>query len=376
MVEVQGHITPGFESVGEAFAANFAEGFEVGASVAVIHKGEMVVDIWAGHADTERTTPWKSDTIINVWSTTKTMMFLTLLTLADRGEISLSDPVAKYWPEFAAQGKESVEVRHLMAHTAGLSGWDQPMREQDLWDHDKCAAALASQAPWWAPGSASGYHAISQGYLIGELVRRVTGVSLGTFFRQNFAEPLGADFHIGTGAEHDARVALVIPAEQGTPIDLEPGGIALRTFANPAMDARMSHTVEWRRCESAAANGHGNARSVAQLQSIISHGGESGGKRFLSASGVEALFTEQASGTDLVLGMPIKFGMGYGLNSEFSPISPNARACFWGGWGGSLVVNDLDAELTFAYVMNRMGNGTVGDLRSAGPLMATYGAIA
>ena len=376
MVSVNGSVSSGYEGVKDAFAANFNDDFEVGASLAVMHKGEMVVDIWAGHREMERTTEWESDTIINVWSTTKTMMFLTLLTLADRGELSLTDPVYKYWPEFKANGKEDVEIRHLMAHTAGLSGWDQKMSAEDLYDHDKCAAASAAQASWWKPGSQSGYHAISQGYLIGEVVKRVTGQSLGNFFRENFAEPLGADFHIGTGAEHDDRISLVIPAEQGLPAEVDPNSIAMRTYMNPMMDARMSWTKEWRRCESPAANGHGNARSVAQLQSIISHNGEVGGKRFLSAEGVNALFTEQSNGMDVVLGVPMKFGMGYGLNSEHSPLSPNPRACFWGGWGGSLVVNDLDAELTFAYVMNRMGNGTVGDMRAAGPLMALFGAIA
>jgi CubicO group peptidase (beta-lactamase class C family) len=207
-------------------------------------------------------------------------------------------------------------------------------------------------------------------------VKRVTGQSLGNFFRQNFAEPLGADFHIGTPAEHDHRITNVIPGAGLIDSVPEPGSLAFRTYANPKIDARIAWTPEWRRCESPAANGHGNARSVAQVQSIISHGGEAGGKRFLSAAGVEALFTEQMSGTDVVLGTPMKFGMGYGLNSEFTPLSVNARACFWGGWGGSLVVNDLDAELTYAYVMNRMGEGTTGDMRAAIPLMAMFGAIA
>lgn len=376
MVSVQGSVSSGYEGVKEAFAANFNDDFEVGASVAVMHKGEMVVDIWAGHREIERTSDWQKDTIINVWSTTKTMMFLTLLTLADRGELSLTDPVYKYWPEFKANGKESIEIRHLMAHTAGLSGWEEKMSAADLYNHDKCASALGAQAPWWEPGTQSGYHAISQGYLIGELVKRVTGQTLGNFFRENFAEPLGADFHIGTGAEHDERISLCIPAEQGVLPEADPTSIGMRTFTNPLMDARMSWTDEWRRCESPAANGHGNARSVAQLQSIISHNGEAGGKRFLSAEGVNQLFTEQSNGLDVVLGTPMKFGMGYGLNSEYTPLSPNPRACFWGGWGGSLVVNDLDAEMTFAYVMNRMGNGTVGDMRAAGPLMALFGAIA
>jgi CubicO group peptidase (beta-lactamase class C family) len=249
------------------------------------------------------------------------------------------------------------------------------MKPEDYYDHNLCASALAEQAPWWKPGTASGYHAISQGYLIGEVVKRVTGMSLGTYFKQTFAEPLGADFHIGTPAECDARISNVIPP---APLDLgavDPQSIAVRTFANPVMNAAQSWETGWRRCESAAANGHGNARSLALLQSIISHGGESQGKRFLSAAGVEKLFEVQADGTDLVLGMPARFGMGYGLNSEHTPISPNPRACFWGGWGGSLIVNDLDAGMSFAYVMNRMGAGTVGDMRSAGALMATYAAI-
>ena len=376
VVAVHGKVKPGFEGVSEAFANNFADGFEVGASVAVVYKGEMVVDIWAGHREMERISDWQSDTLVNVWSTTKTMMFLTLLTLADRGEISLTDPVYKHWPEFKVNGKEGIEIRHLMAHTAGLSGWAEPMVPEDMYNHDKCAAVLGAQAPWWTPGSQSGYHEITQGYLIGELVKRVTGQSLGNFFRENFAEPLGADFHIGTAAEHHHRITNVIPGVSLLDPTAEPGGIAVRTYSNPKIDARIAWTPEWRQCESPAANGHGNARSVAQLQSIISHGGEAGGKRFLSAAGVEALFTEQMSGQDLILGVPMKFGMGYGLNSEFTPLSPNARACFWGGWGGSLVVNDLDAELTYAYVMNRMGEGTTGDMRAAIPLMAMFGAIA
>lgn len=372
---LHGTIKPGFEPVGEAFLANFADGFEVGASVSVVHRGETVVDIWAGHTDLDRTAEWQRDTITNVWSSTKTMMFLVLLELADKGALSLHDPVRAHWPEFAANGKESVTVAHLMAHTAGLPGWDRPMQPSDFYDHDLCASALAAQAPWWEPGTASGYHAISQGYLIGELVRRVTGVSLGTYFRTTFAEPLGADFHIGTPAECDARISNVIPPAPLALGGADPGSIPVRTFGNPVIDAAQSWETGWRRCESAAANGHGNARSLALLQSIVSHGGEAGGRRFLGAAGVERLFEVQAEGTDLVLGMPAKFGMGYGLNSENVPISPNPRACFWGGWGGSLVVNDLDAQMTFAYVMNRMGAGTVGDLRSAGPLMATYAAI-
>jgi CubicO group peptidase (beta-lactamase class C family) len=376
-VEVNGHVKPGFEAVRDAFAANWADGeSELGASVAVIHKGEMVVDIWGGHADPERIAPWERDTIVNVWSTTKTMMFLVILELVDKGALKLTDPVAKFWPEFAANGKEGIEIRHIMSHTAGLSGWEQPMTLDDFADFDKCASGLAAQAPWWEPGSVSGYHAITQGYLIGEVVKRVTGVTLGNYFRTTFAEPLGADFHIGTPAECDSRVSLNVPPPPLQIDGVAPDSISMRTFVNPIMDARVTWTLPWRRCESAAANGHGNARSVATVQSLISHRGEHGGKRYFSSGAVDAIFDVQAEGVDLVLNQPVKFGVGYGLNSEYSPVSPNPRACWWAGWGGSLVVNDLDAELTYAYAMNKMAVQLVGDMRAAGPLMATYGVIA
>ena len=303
-------------------------------------------------------------------------MFLCVLILANDGLLSLDDPVAKFWPEFAANGKDGVLVRHLMSHTSGLSGWDELITAEDLYDHDKCAGLLAAQAPWWEPGTKSGYHAMTQGYLLGELVKRVTGISLGNFFRTRVAEPLNADFHIGTPASVDERVAKVIPAEQVLPANIKPESIFARTMLNPVMDARFSWTPEWRRCESPAANGHGNARSVALTQSIISHGGTVNGQRFSSPEMIERIFEVQADGVDQVLGSPSKIGIGYGLTSKHTPVSSNPRSCFWGGWGGSLCVNDLDAQMTFAYVMNRMGEGTVGDMRAAGPLIATHMAIA
>jgi CubicO group peptidase (beta-lactamase class C family) len=376
MTTIGGTCDERFTAVKEAFTANLDNGLDVGASVAVISDGEMVVDLWGGFADEAKTTPWERDTIINVWSTTKTMTFLSALILADRGEIDFHAPVAKYWPEFAANGKAGIEVRHLMGHTAGLSGWQEPITVTDLEDWDKCTSLLAAQAPWWEPGTASGYHALTQGYLVGEVVRRVSGSSLGTFFAKEIAGPLGADFHIGTGPEYDDRIALVIPPVAGLPPDLDPASVAARTFSNPPMRAEIAHSIGWRRCESPAANGHGNARSVARTQAVVSHGGELDGTRFLSEAGCRAIFEEQANGTDLVIQVPVRIGMGYGLNGEAIPVSPNPNACFWGGWGGSIVVNDLDARLTVAYVMNKMGEGTVGDERGGGLVLAAYASLA
>ena len=373
--EVQGTCDERFAPVREAFQANFDAGLDVGASVAVVLEGEPVVDLWGGTID-DAGTPWESDTIVNVWSTTKTMTALCALLLADRGELDLHAPVAQYWPEFKANGKESIEVRHLLGHTAGLSGFAEAMKPEDFEDWERCTTVLAEQAPWWEPGTASGYHAITQGWLVGEVVKRVSGKSLGTFFRDELADPLGADFHIGLAAEHDARVAKVIPPTTPMEVDgMDPDSVAFRTLGSPPMTADVCWSEGWRRAEVPAAGGHGNARSVARVQSVVSNRGEIEGRRYISEPGLEVIFEEQARGTDLVLGVPLSLGMGYGINSEFLPVSPNPRTCFWGGWGGSIVVNDLDARMTVAYVMNRMGEGTTGDERGGGLVMAAYGAL-
>jgi CubicO group peptidase (beta-lactamase class C family) len=377
MAEIDGECDERFEGVRDAFRGNFDQGLDVGASVCVTLDGKPVVDLWGGTVDAEGTSPWQRDTITNVWSTTKTMAALCAHLLADRGELDFSAPVARYWPEFAAAGKESVTVAHLMSHTAGLSGWTEPMQPEDLYDWDLTCGRLAAQAPWWEPGTASGYHAVSQGYLVGEVIRRIDGRSVGRFFADEVAGPLGADFHIGLPASEDGRVARVIPPpsldEQMAAAD--PESIAIRTLLNPPLSAEQSWTEAWRRAEIPAAGGHGNARSVARAQSVLACGGELDGVRLLSAGGCERPLEQQSDGVDLVLGTPLRFGLGYGLMSPDVPLSPNERAYFWGGWGGSLVVVDLDARLCVAYVMNRMGEGTMGDMRAVNLLFAAYAAL-
>src|SRR5580692_8820774 len=197
MADVHGTCDDRFESVRSALQQNIDSGTELGASIVVDIDGEIAVDIWGGFRDEAHAQPWDSDTITNVWSTTKTVTSLAALMLADRGELDLDAPVARYWPEFAAAGKEGVLVRHCLGHTAGLPGFTAPMRFEDYYDWDKVTGLLAAQAPWWAPGTASAYHAVTQGFLVGEVVRRITGQTLGTFFRRELAEPLGGDFLIG-----------------------------------------------------------------------------------------------------------------------------------------------------------------------------------
>jgi CubicO group peptidase (beta-lactamase class C family) len=370
MAAIQGTYDERYAKVAEVLAEKLEAGLDVGASVAVYLDGEPVVDVWGGHADEARTVPWERDTITNVFSTTKTMTALCALVLADRGELDFHAPVARYWPEFKAAGKESIEVRHLLGHTAGLAGWTEPLAPEDLADWEKCTTLLAAQAPWWEERSQSGYHAVTQGYLVGEVVRRISGVSLGTFFHEQVAAPLGADFHIGLSEQHDARVARLIPPPPAATVsELSAASeLALRALTNPAISGETTWETWWRRAEIPAANGHGNARSVAAVQSLLACRGTARGVRLLSGAGADVVFEEQANGPDLVLDMPIRFGMGYGLSNEFMPIGP--RACFWGGYGGSLCYIDQDARLCVTYVMNRMAASLVGDTRGIDLVLA------
>ncbi len=372
---VSGSCDPRFEAVRGLFEANLASGADVGASFAATIEGETVVDLWGGFADEARTRPWEADTLVNVYSTTKTMTALTALLLADRGELDFAAPVARYWPEFAAAGKAQITVAQLMAHASGLSGWQEPVTQEDLYDWDKATGLLAAQAPFWEPGSAPGYHAMTQGFLVGEVVRRITGRSLGTVFREEIAEPLGADFHIGMGPEHDARVADLIPPPAAAPADL--GALTpllINVMTNPAADPLETRTRAWRGAEIPAANGQGNARSIAQIHALLANGGVANGKRLLSEAGCRRALEPQVEGVDLVLGMPARYGLGFGL-APIIPL-PGPGCIFWGGYGGSLAIIDMDARATYAFAMNRMGVTTIGDARGLGMAMAMWSALA
>ena len=378
MADVKGTVAdPRFNRMSELLSATLDSGDDVGASVSVTLAGKTVVDIWGGYADEGRTKEWQQDTITNVWSTTKTMTFLCALTLVERGLLDFYAPVATYWPEFAQNGKEAIEVRHLMGHTSGVSGWDQPVTTEDIYDWEKSTAMLARQAPWWEPGTASGYHALNQGHLVGEVIRRIDGRELGAYFAEEVAQPLDADFHIGLPESEFGRIANVIPPPP-IPIDMEnldPDSPAIKTFTGPAPSAETSWTTEWRRAQIGAANGHGNARSVARIQAIVANGGEVDGVKLLSEETIGLIFDEQAYGTDLVLGLPVRFGMGYALPSEAAPHLPQGNIGYWGGWGGSAIIVDTDRSMTIAYVMNRMEGDLLGDPRGANLINAAYEAL-
>ena len=377
MTEINGTFETSFAHVAEAFEKNFEEG-DLGACCAVFVDGEIVVDLWGGIADPEKETLWGKDTIVNVWSTTKTIAAICTLMLFDRGLIELDSPVCKYWKDFEQNGKEKVLVSHLLSHSAGLPGFDAPITEDQLFDWEYTCKRLAGQAPWWEPGTTSGYHPMTQGWLLGELLRQVDGRTLGTFFKDEVASKIEADFHIGLPDEHFNRVASLDTESVDGPVvltDQAPHPFVERVEKHGRMGAKLANTDRWRRAEFPAANGHGNARSVALVHSLIAQNGSSDSFKLLSAEAVDTIFEIQTDGTDHILGVPIRHGMGFGLRSDLMPISPNEKACFWGGWGGSLSVIDVDASMSFAYVMNRMAPSLQHDMRAGRLLMATHAAI-
>ncbi len=363
-----------FAAVRDALRANIDSGDELGASIALNIDGETVVDVWGGFRDAEHSAPWERDTIVNVWSTTKTVTSMAMLMLASRGELDLHAPVARYWPEFSAAGKEQVEVRHLMSHTSGVSGLDQPATVEDLYDWEKSTSRMAAQTPWWEPGTASGYHALNFGHLLGEVLRRVTGKTLKQFVAEEVAGPLGADLQIGARPADTHRIAPVVPPPP-LPIDfdaMDPTSPAVRTFSGPLVDANPANTAAWRSADIGAANGHANARSVAQVLSVVTLQN----RRFLSTDAVDSIFDVQADGIDLVLGVPLRFGIGFGLaKPETIPYIPDGRVCFWGGWGGSVIIMDLERRITFSYMMNKMAPGIIGSPRAESYLRAAYASL-
>ncbi|MGH8336250.1 MAG: serine hydrolase domain-containing protein, partial [Gammaproteobacteria bacterium] len=209
-VPIQGECDPRFARVRQVFADNFDQRGEVGAAVAVTVDGRPVIDLWGGYADAARTQPWQRDTLVNVWSTTKGLCALCAHRLADQGKLDFDAPVAKYWPEFAAAGKANIPVKYLLNHKAGMAAIRAPLKHDDIFSWEKVTSELARQEPWWEPGAKHGYHAITFGWLVGEVVRRISGKSLVTYFREEIAGPLGADAYIGLPASLDARVSDII----------------------------------------------------------------------------------------------------------------------------------------------------------------------
>ncbi|PHH62210.1 hypothetical protein CDD81_7337 [Ophiocordyceps australis] len=379
MTSVSGTCDARFAKVRQLLDSFVSSGKEVGASIAVDLDGHSVVDLWAGYTDAGRLHAWQRDTISTVFSCTKLVTSLAALMLVDRGLLSLDDPVARYWPEFAAHGKEALLLRHVLAHSSGLPGWDEPMASsRHLYDFEEAAAKLARQAPWWQPGTAAGYQALTHGFLIGKLVRCVTGKTLRQFVDDEIAGPLAADFQIGARQQDWPRTADMVasPAAKKALAHLDPDSLISKCVFGFFSDLEEANTPASRSAELGASNGHANARSLVRILSALTLGGVVNGTRLLSQDTIDLVFEQQSHGRDLVLGIPIRYGVGFSLTpSALHPCLPEGRVCYWGGWGGSFVAMDLDRRLTIAYTMNYVDSGAGGNERGEAYGRAIYRAI-
>ena len=368
-METQGRFDEKFKSIVDCYENQFELGLDIGSSLAITYEGEMVVDIWAGNRDRAQSLPWEENTIVNVFSSTKNATSLAAYVLADRGQLDFFAPVAEYWPEFAQKGKENILVSHIMSHSSGLPGWDVPVAGEDLYDPDKVAALFETQQPWWEPGTALGYHAISVGNLMGEIIKRISGKTVGNFFRDEIAKPLDIDFHIGLEDKHHSRVAEIHQAVEANPEDLfelEEGSVMQKVMTNGIITAPDANTTEWRRAEIPAAGGHGNGRSIAESMALIANKGTYKEKRIFSEDLIRHALEEQIRGNDLVLVEPLRWGIGFGLpidNVSWMGYLEEG-ACFWAGWGGSMSIADTNKRVSFGYAPCLMEEGAIGAERS------------
>lgn len=373
-VELHGHCNPRFAPLREAFARNWSDHAEVGASLCVVERGQIVVDLWAGWADAAQTCPWQQDTIANVYSTTKGVAAVAAATLADRGALDVARPVAHYWPEFAQAGKDQITVHQLLTHEAGLVGVDEELPDGAVLDWDRMIAALERQAPMWLPGQGLGYHAITYGWLVGEVIRRIDGRTCGQFVRDEIAAPLGVDFYIGLPASEDARTAELIPAPGSDGLAIPPEGLAAKALglAAPRLAGDVNSRA-WRAAELPAANGHSNARALATIYGALADGGAP----LLSEQGVENAAAHRITADDLVLGFQVRRALGFILSTPGGRYEwgPNPRTFGHSGAGGSLAFADPDRQIGFAYVMNQMSAGLGADPRWQPMLNALYTAL-
>lgn len=369
---ISGHCAERFRAVEESFRANFEAGKEIGAAIALYVDGELAIDLWAGLRDVERKVPWERDTLVNVWSTTKGVTAACFALTVDRELCRYDDKVADYWPEFAAGGKEQVTIAELLSHQAGLSAFADPTSVDDFVNGKVLAGKLAQQSPLWPPGSRSGYHAITIGFLAAELFRRIEGRSLSSFVEQELTP---FDIHIGISDAELGRVANVIPPAGMTAESVVPelDELQAATLGNPPLEPEAANTKNWRRAEIPSANGFANARGLAGLYSSLLRGAPEA--RFKLSSETLKQATEiRWSGTDAILNIEANWAAGF-LRNSLGIYGPHATAFGHSGWGGSFAFADPESGLAFAYVMNSMGTDLVGDPRTLGLLEALYGAI-
>lgn len=372
MSNIQGHFDPSFARLHALFQEKLTSNEELGASLTVHIAGKPVLDLWGGHADAAKSTPWSQDTLVAVWSCTKVVSALAVLILIDRAQLDPDERVSKYWPDFA-NGKEDTRVWHLLSHSSGLPQWDKPTSMDEVYDTEASTAKLAAQAPWFEAGSASAYQLITHGHLLGGLVTRVSGRSLGEFIEAEITGPLGADFRLGLPREDWGRTAEIVPPPPVVFPDMDPEGVAMRAFTNVVTRAEDSASEGFRGSQAGAMNGFGNARALARIGDVVSLNGVVDGKRYLSAETVDRMLQESISGVDLVLFTKLRFGLGVALpEPESIAFIPPGKIGFWFGWGGSFLLMDVDRQMTIAYTMNKMGSQMLGNDNAEAYIRAIY----
>lgn len=374
MVEIEGICDERFTRVRDAFAANFAAGEEIGATFALAMNGRLIVDLRAGSADRAGRIPYSAETLTPIFSTTKAIAALMVARLVDKGALAYEQRVAEIWPEFGQAGKDRVTVGQLMSHQAGLPGFARP-QDPSIWlDREAVLRELCAQAPMWPPGTASGYHPVAGGYLIGEIFRRVDGRTLGSALAQDFAQPFGLDVWIGLPDSEHGRCAEI--RKPSALVDLgELDAIKRAAFLDRGSSPAGSGSPQWRRMEIPSTNGHATAASLARLMGVIATSGVLDGTRVLSADTVSQAIRERIRGRDKVLPYDLSWAAGFMRNAGVKVYGPGEQTVGHSGWGGSCAFADPQRGLSGAYVMNRQSALLIGDPRAVRLIESVYASL-
>ena len=373
-VEVKGSWDPKFQPVVAAFKANFdpqSTTPEQGAGFSLFHQGKLVVDIHAGsYTQSGASAPWQQDTLVNVFSTTKGVAALCVAHLVEKGLLHYGDRVAEYWPEFAANGKQDMTLAQVLSHQSGLNAFDLPITVEGLLDWDVCCKRLAAQTPFFPPGSRTCYQAVTFGFLVGEIVRRVSGVSLGEYLNKEICQPNNIDFHIGLPESQHGRVADLLPPTRAPYKSKNMPAHALKGMTNPLLRADFMLTPQARQAELPAINGHGTATSIASLYELYRP--ENG---LLSSSTLAKTTEVNSTRTDDLLGLPVHWAMGLVVNALANTYGKEPTTFGHSGWGGSFGCHDPVNGLSIGYVCSQMSPDLVGDARSQSLIEQAYACI-
>ena len=370
-MKVKGQCNEQFGRVKDLFQELHTSGKEKGSSYAVYKDGEAIIDIWSGYSDADETKPWERNNLATVWSTTKGVAAITCALAVERGLLDYSEKVSYYWPEFSVNGKEDITVEMLLSHQAGICG-AQTEEVNDYYDQELMASKLANMKPIWEPGTASGYHSMTFGWLTTELIKRVTGKTLGVYFREEIGNDRDIDFYIGLPESEENRVAEMIPfskEDNNQNENAEPNDAQKASGSGPNL-LKPQNTRAWRAAEIPSANGQGSAYGLAKLYSLIVPSDPS--LKILKDSTVDAMTRSRIEGRDMVLGVVTRWGAGFIMNKHKVIYGPVEESFGHSGFGGSCAFGDPKNKLGISYVMNKMKNNAAGDGRSIALINETY----